>query len=161
CNRLGRNLVVIGSGPEEQRLRRLAGPTVSFLGWQSDVAVRDHLRRCRALLFPGEEEFGLVPVEAMACGAAVIAYGRGGATETVVPLAAGRSRRQGFSQREKAGGASTGVWFPEQSVDGVIWGIKAFESRSDEFNPAAARRQALNFSTTRLEIAFFDYLRGV
>ena len=62
------------------------GPTVTFLGYQPDEAVRDHLRRCRALIFPGEEDFGIVPVEAQACGTPVIAFARGGAMETVVPF---------------------------------------------------------------------------
>src|SRR5262249_17419380 len=66
CARLRRSLVVIGTGQDDRRLRRLAGPGVQFLGWQSDAAIRDHLRRCKALLFPGEEDFGIVPVEAMA-----------------------------------------------------------------------------------------------
>ena len=79
CERLGRPLVVVGTGQDEGRLRRLAGPSVRFLGWRSDEAIRDLMRRCKALLFPGEEDFGIVPVEAMACGTPVIAYGRGGA----------------------------------------------------------------------------------
>src|SRR5262249_32644186 len=62
CNRLGRHLTVIGSGQDERRLRALAGPTVRILGWQPDEVIRDHLRHCRALLFPGEEDFGIVPV---------------------------------------------------------------------------------------------------
>src|SRR5262249_3736875 len=86
CNRLRRRLVVIGTGQDQSKLRRLAGPTIHFLGWQPDDVIRDHLQRCQALLFPGEEDFGIVPVEAMACGTPVIAYGQGGATETVVPL---------------------------------------------------------------------------
>src|SRR5205085_9488910 len=83
CNRLKRPLLVIGTGQDERRLKKLAGPSVRFLGWQSDEQIRDHLRRCRALLFPGEEDFGIVPVEALACGAPVIALGVGGAAETV------------------------------------------------------------------------------
>ena len=63
CRRLNKPLVVIGTGQDEQRLRKTAGPDVSFLGWQSDETIRDYLRRCRALLFPGEEDFGIVPVE--------------------------------------------------------------------------------------------------
>ena len=66
CTRLRRKLIVIGSGQDEKRLRGIAGPTIEFLGWQPDEAIRDHLRRCRALLFPGEEDFGIVPVEAQA-----------------------------------------------------------------------------------------------
>jgi glycosyltransferase involved in cell wall biosynthesis len=83
CNALGRPLVVIGEGPERARLEALAGPTVRLLGWQPDEVIRDHLRRCRALLFPGEEDFGIVPIEALACGAPVLALGRGGVAETV------------------------------------------------------------------------------
>ena len=81
--------------PEAGRHRHRAGraaaaragrPAMStFLGWQSDEVIRDHFRRCRALLFPGEEDFGIVPVEAQACGTPVIAFGRGGAAETVIP----------------------------------------------------------------------------
>src|SRR5262249_570952 len=111
CNRLRRRLIVIGSGPAEHKLRALAGATIHFLGWQTHDVLRDHLGRCRALLFPGEEDFGIVPVEAMACGTPVIAYGRGGATETVVPL--GRPGAfQGVGGREP-----TGLWFDEQTPD--------------------------------------------
>lgn len=83
CSKSGRELVVIGSGPERERLQRLAGPSVRFLGWQPDEVIRDHYRRCRALIFPGEEDFGIVPIEALACLAPVIALGRGGAAETI------------------------------------------------------------------------------
>jgi glycosyltransferase involved in cell wall biosynthesis len=148
CNRLRRKLVVIGAGQDEARLRALAGPTVSFLGWQPDGAIRDHLRRCRALLFPGEEDFGIVPVEAMACGAPVIAYGKGGATETVIPLEDGRR-------------APTGVWFPEQSAECLADGLGVFEARAGEFSPAAARRQALRFNAPRFAEQLFAYLDGV
>lgn len=145
CNRLGRHLVVIGSGQDEARLRSRAGSTVSFLGWQPDAAIRDHLRRCRALLFPGEEDFGIVPVEAMACGAPVIAYGAGGATETVV---APGTRRE-----------PTGVFFAEQTADCLAEAITEFERRPADFHPDAARRQALRFNAPRFTeelIAFLD-----
>ncbi len=147
CERLDRLLVVIGSGQDEARLRGRAGSRVRFLGWQPDAVVRDHLRRCRALLFPGEEDFGLVPVEAMACGAPVIAYGRGGATETVVP-AGGR--------REP-----TGVWFEEQTVASLADAMREFELRVGDFSPAAARRQAQRFNARRFEEEMFAYLDDV
>jgi glycosyltransferase involved in cell wall biosynthesis len=83
CTASGRPLVVIGEGPERARLEAQAGPSVRFLGWQPDEVLRDHYRRCRALVFPGEEDFGIVPAEALACGAPVVALGRGGAAETV------------------------------------------------------------------------------
>jgi glycosyltransferase involved in cell wall biosynthesis len=83
CVRTGRRLTVIGEGPERTRLERMAGPEVTFLGWQPDEVIRDHYRRARALLFPGEEDFGIVPIEAMAAGCPVIALGRGGVAENV------------------------------------------------------------------------------
>jgi glycosyltransferase involved in cell wall biosynthesis len=147
CRRLGRKLVVIGTGQDEARLRAMAGPTVHFLGWQSDEAIRDHLRRCRALLFPGEEDFGIVPLEAQACGAPVIAFGRGGATETVISPG---GRRE-----------PTGVWFTEQTVESLMEAMSAFEARRGDFNPAAARRQALHFNAHRFRDELCAYLDGV
>ena len=144
CKRLGRPLVVVGAGQDAARLRRLAGPTVHFLGWQPDAAIRDLMRRCRALLFPGEEDFGIVPVEAMACGAPVIAYGRGGVAETVIPPG-GRH-------------APTGLFFAEQTADCLADALTVFEMRPDEFTPAAARRQALRFNKQRYEDEMMAFL---
>ncbi len=82
-------LKIVGTGTEERRLRALAGPHIEFLGWQSDEAVRDLYRNCRFLIFPGEEDFGIVPLEAMACGRPVVAFRRGGVTESVVENVSG------------------------------------------------------------------------
>jgi glycosyltransferase involved in cell wall biosynthesis len=147
CNRLRRPLVIIGAGQDESRLRSLAGPTVQFLGWQPNATIREHMRQCRALLFPGEEDFGIVPVEAQACGAPVIAFGRGGATETVIPPG---SRRE-----------PTGIWFEQQDIDHVAAAIAAFEARAGDFAPSAARRQALRFHTRRYQDELFAYIDGV
>jgi glycosyltransferase involved in cell wall biosynthesis len=146
CNRLRRRLVVIGSGQDADRLKALAGPTVEFLGWQKDEVLRDHLRRCRALLFPGEEDFGIGPVEANACGTPVVAFARGGATETVVPL----------DQPEP-----TGAWFAEQTVDSLVAALQQLEREADPLDPAAVRRQALKFDQRKYEADLFGYLDRV
>jgi glycosyltransferase involved in cell wall biosynthesis len=147
CNRLRRPLAVIGSGQDEARLRALAGPTVRFLGWQPNAVVRQQLRSCRALLFPGEEDFGIVPVEAMACGTPVIAFGRGGATETVIPPG-GREQ-------------PTGLFFHEQNADALADTLADFDARAGDFDPSAARRQALRFDARRYAEQLFAFLDGV
>lgn len=135
CNALGRRLVVVGGGPQLKRMRRLAGPTVEVLGWQPDEVVRDYLRRCRALLFCGQEDFGIVPVEAQAAGRPVIAYGRGGAPETVV-------------------NGRTGVFFGEQTVEAVIAAMKNLEARMSEFSPESIQAHARRFSAARFRDEF-------
>jgi glycosyltransferase involved in cell wall biosynthesis len=147
CGRLDRRLIVIGTGQDERRLRSLAGPNVQFLGWQPDEVIRDHMRRCRALLFPGEEDFGIVPVEAMACGAPVIAFGRGGATETVLP--------------PDSGAEPTGLFFAEQTADCLADALRHFEARAGDFDPAAAGRQALQFNQRRFADELLSFLFGV
>ena len=147
CNRLRRRLVVIGSGPEGRRLGRLAGPTVKLLGWRSDEAIRDHLRRARALLFPANEDFGIVPLEAQACGTPVVAFGQGGATETV--LSADESR------------PGTGLFFDEQTPESLAQAIQRFEAHPDWFSPPLARQHAERFATTRFERELVAYLEEV
>ncbi len=141
CTRLNKRLIVIGTGQDAKRLRAMAGPTIQFLGWQRDEAIRDHFRCCRALLFPGEEDFGIVPLEAQACGAPVIAYGRGGATETVRP--------------------DTGLLFDDQSVAGMSDAITRFESNADQFDAVAAREWAQTFSNQRFDREISSYIDDV
>ncbi len=106
CNRLQAPLRIIGTGPECRALRRMAGPTITFLGGLTDAQVAHEYARCRALIFPGEEDFGLTPVECMASGRPVVAFGRGGALETVT---AGK----------------TGVFFDEQTPEALIEALQA------------------------------------
>lgn len=147
CKQMRRPLRIIGTGQDEKRLRALAGPTISFLGWQPDTVIREQMRRCRALLFPGEEDFGIVPLEAHACGTPVIAFGRGGASETVISP---------DNSREP-----TGVWFMEQTVAGLIDALQSFEANARQFDPAVARRQALRFNQERFAKELFAYLDGI
>jgi glycosyltransferase involved in cell wall biosynthesis len=127
-NKMRSKLVVIGGGEMLKQIRQLAGPTVTVMGPQPLSVLRYHYARCQALIFPGEEDFGIVPVEAMASGRPVIAYRRGGATETVIP---------GLS----------GIFFDEQSVEAIVQAVRVF--RDLEFDPVRIVAHARTFSTER------------
>lgn len=129
-NRLHRKLVIIGDGPEKAALQKLAGKNTVFLGWQSNEILRDYYRRARALVFPGEEDFGIVPVEMQACGGFVIAFAQGGALETVF---AGK----------------TGILFDEPAEASLESAIMNFETHS--LNSDAARENACRFSRERFK----------
>ena len=127
-NKSGRKLVVIGDGPDRKKLEKRAHKNVRFLGWQPDAALREHYRKAKALIFPGEEDFGIVPVEAQACGCPVVALGRGGALETVMD-------------------GETGVFFREPKEASLNDALNRFDKQ--EFEPEAARRNAERFSKER------------
>lgn len=135
--KLGRRLVVIGTGERMPVLRRMATPNVTFLGFQDDAVVRDHYRRCRALIFPGEEDFGLTPVEAQASGRPVIAYAAGGALETVVD-------------------GETGVLFHEQTPGALAAAVGRFETLA--FDAARIRQWSLRFGRERFRTEIGDYV---
>jgi len=141
CARSGRRLIVIGAGPERARLEGMAGKTVRFLGWQPDQVIRDHYRHCRALLFPGEEDFGIVPIEALACGAPVIALGRGGVAETVDD-AVGRT-------------------YSEPSSSALLAAIEAWEAQDCPHDPTEARRRALGLALPVFRDRIHEYLSEV
>lgn len=147
CRRLGKRLVIIGSGPEAETLRAAAGPETEFLGWRSNDEIRDYLRRCRALLFPGHEDFGIVPVEAQACGAPVVAFAAGGATETILP-----------ATDDVAG---SGRFFTAQSTEAMVEAIGWLEAHPSQFSAELARQNALRFTVARYEQSLVDYLEEV
>lgn len=129
-NTMGRRLIVVGGGEMLNELRRLAGPTVTVLGPQPFAKLRQLYAESFALVFPGEEDFGIVPVEAMASGRPVLAFNRGGATETVVD-------------------GVTGLFFEEQSVEAIIKGVERMQNFS--VNPQAIRSHAERFATAVFE----------
>jgi glycosyltransferase involved in cell wall biosynthesis len=135
-NRLGYSLKIIGSGPEEKRIKSMARSNVEFLGWQPDEVVANCYSKCRALIFPGEEDFGIVPLEAMASGKPVIAYGRGGALETVIPF---------DSKEDFRGNAPTGLFFHEQNLDSLSDAVERFCKIEREFDPVAIRNHTLQW----------------
>jgi glycosyltransferase involved in cell wall biosynthesis len=147
ASRLGRRLLVVGTGPEERRLRAVARPGVEFLGWRSDAEVASLYRRCRAVLFPGVEDFGIVPLEAMAAGRPVIAFAAGGALETVVDL--GREDEP-----------PTGVLFERQTEDGLADAMLKLEAAVGRFAPKALRARAEAFDRPRFKERVAAYLEA-
>jgi glycosyltransferase involved in cell wall biosynthesis len=137
----GRRLVVIGEGQDAARLRVAAPPNISFLGWRSNEELRSYYQHCQALIFPGVEDFGIVPLEAMSGGRPVLAYAEGGALETI---------RDG----------ETGVLFRDPSADALLKAVERIESIA--FDPARIRRHAEGFSRERcaqaLRETFLEYL---
>jgi glycosyltransferase involved in cell wall biosynthesis len=150
CRRLNRRLVAVGGGQEERALRWQAPPQTEFRGWVSDEELSAVYAGARALLFPGEEDFGLMPLEAMASGCPVIAYARGGAVETV-----GRGAAPEALARVNAGGAARvpgGVLFGTQTVDGLIEAIELFER--ERFEPRELRELAEPFGAEAFDRRF-------
>ena len=125
-----KRLVVIGDGPEHERLQRSLPPNVRLLGFQPQAQLVDWMQRARAMVFAAEEDFGIAPVEAQACGTPVIAYGRGGSLETV----------------RGSGPAPTGLYFMEQSAASIRDAVQRFEASPVAFEPAACRAHAEGFS---------------
>lgn len=137
CVQLGKRLVIIGDGPDRGRLESLAGDTVRFVGRVNDSQRADLLARATALLFPGEEDFGITPLDAMASGTPVIAYGKGGVTETVIS-------------------GKTGIFFAEPTVQSLVNAISSFEA--DRFKTNDLTQQAAKFDIQLFRKQFKDYV---
>lgn len=137
-NRLGYPLKIIGTGQDERRLKKRAKSNIDFLGWKDNKELRDYYRNCKALIFPGEEDFGITPLETQACGRPVIAFGRGGALESV---------REGVS----------GIFFKEKTADSLIGAIKEFETM--DFNPSDIRENVISFSREKFKKRIGDFIQ--
>jgi glycosyltransferase involved in cell wall biosynthesis len=132
-NKLGLPLKIIGSGPEKKRLQKMAKKNIEFLGFLSDDELKKYYEEAKAFIFAAEEDFGIVPVEAMSAGRPVIAFGRGGARETVVP-------------------GVTGEFFEKQSVESLTQAVRAFNPK--KYNPKLIKKQAEKFSEERFKKEF-------
>ena len=139
CNRLQLPLVIIGGGRDLERLRKMAGPTIRFLGRLSDAEVLRYYAHCRALLFPGEEDFGITPLEAQASGRPVIAYGVGGALASVVD-------------------GMTGAFFHEPTVESLAAVLASFDERW--YDPQTIRNHALEFDMPRFHRRVLQYIEA-
>ncbi len=131
-NKTGKKLIIIGGGREEDYLRRIAGPNVTIKGRLSDDETRQYLEGCKAVIFPAEEDFGIVPVEAMACGKPVLAFGVGGALETVIP-------------------GETGELFAEQTLASIEDGLGRLITNYKKYQPEKIRKHAEKFAAQHFE----------
>lgn len=138
-NQLSKRLVIVGDGPEYKKLKSIAKSNIEFLGYQPDETIKELYQRCKALIFPGIEDFGIVPVEVQACGRPVIALKKGGAVETVEE-------------------GKTGVFFEKQDVESLKEAVFKFEKDIDKFNKDYIRSHAEKFSAERFRKEFNDFI---
>lgn len=125
-NKLGEKLVIVGDGVQRDSLEKKAGKNITFTGFLPDVQVNEYLSKCRAFIFPGEEDFGIAPVEAMACGKPIIAYGKGGLLESVIE-------------------GETGVFFDEPTAESLVSAVQSFIKKEDSFDSQIIRKRAEEF----------------
>jgi glycosyltransferase involved in cell wall biosynthesis len=136
-NRSGERLLIVGKGTETEKLKAMAKSNIEFLGWKIDDELSHLYRGCKALIFPGEEDFGIVPLEAMATGKPVVAFGKGGALETVVE-------------------GTTGTFFYAQTVESLSESL--MKIRTIKFDPAIIRNHAVRFTRSIYKQKMHDYI---
>jgi glycosyltransferase involved in cell wall biosynthesis len=152
-NNLKLPLKIAGDGPLRKNLEKAAGRNIEFLGWVDETRLTELYAGCQALIFPGEEDFGIVPLEAQATGRPVIGYGRGGLQETVIPLDA----CAGASAREAG---PTGIFFTEQTPGGLIAAVELFERIRNSFDPVKIQRHAAGFSRDRFKAEVKEFIEA-
>lgn len=140
-----KRLIVIGDGPDFEKIKLSAGPNVTLLGYQSFDILSMHMKNAKAFIFAAEEDFGIAPLEAQASGTPVVAFGKGGALETIVGSSAAGKKR-------------TGVFFYHQSTESIISAIQEFESLSEKISPDNCRSNAMRFSPQRFCKEFKGYV---
>lgn len=149
-NKLKQELLVVGDGPELEHLKAMASANVSFVESTSDKEIVQYMERCRALIFPGEEDFGIVPLEAQACGKPVVAYGKGGALETVI----------GLDQTPISETKATGIFFYEQSPEALQKTVLRFKELRDQFDPNECHNNALKFDRPKYKQSMQNYIQS-
>ncbi|HDH0700979.1 TPA: glycosyltransferase family 4 protein [Klebsiella aerogenes] len=140
-----RKLVVVGDGPEMQKIKSKATANIEILGYQSNDVMQEHMRNAKAFVFAAEEDFGITPVEAQSCGTPVIAFGKGGSLETVRPFGVDNP---------------TGILFDKQDIASVIDAVQKFETMQDQILPNDCRAHALKFSTERFNQEIAEYVNS-
>jgi glycosyltransferase involved in cell wall biosynthesis len=138
-----KRLVVIGDGPEFEKCKAAAGSNVTLMGWQSFDVLKDHMQRSKAFVFAAEEDFGITPLEAQACGTPVIAFGKGAVLETIQGLDSDRP---------------TGVFFNQQTPEAINAAVALFEKESTRITPEACRENVLRFSLERFRAEFTEFV---
>ncbi|AKP74767.1 GDP-mannose-dependent alpha-(1-6)-phosphatidylinositol monomannoside mannosyltransferase [Piscirickettsia salmonis] len=139
-----KKLIVLGDGPDFKKIAAKAGSNVQLLGYQKFAVLKSYMQRAKAFVFAAEEDFGIIPVEAQACGTPVIAYRKGGVLETV----------QGYGKSEKP----TGIFFDNQSVGSITSAVTIFEKNESKFKPEACRKNAELFSEQLFKDKFSNYI---
>ena len=136
-----KKLIVIGDGPELEKVKSKAGKNVEFLGFQPRDDLIENLQHARAFIFAAIEDFGILPVEAQACGTPVIAYGKGGVLETVID-------------------GKTGLFYEEQSIECLVSAVNKFETIHEQFNPQNVRQNAERFNKERFQKEFMNLVES-
>lgn len=142
-----KQLIVIGQGPDFNKIKKLAGPNVKLMGYQPDSVLQDYMQRAKAFIFAAEEDFGITPVEAQACGTPVIAYGKGGSLETV----------RGYGEMEKP----TGIFFSNQKIQDLVDAVSYFEEISQDITAKDCRENAEKFAISVFRKRFSDFVNDV
>jgi len=146
-----RKLLIVGSGPELNRLKEIASPNVHFIDNAGDIEVAEYMKKCGALIFPGEEDFGIVPLEVQACGKPVIAFGKGGALETIIGL------KEDITKVEDA----TGIFFNQQTPEALKEAVSLFEKVKGGFDARKCRTNALKFDRPLYKKTIREYVQNV
>ena len=134
-----KKLVVIGDGPDFEKIKRKAGKNVELLGYQPFEVLKEYMQKAKAFIFAAEEDFGIMPVEAQACGTPVIAYGKGGVTETVIS-------------------GKTGIFFEKQTVESLVEAVNLFEKKENKFDITEIRKNAEKFNKERFKREFKEFV---